>query len=112
MSASSPPRQQPDDPLAVLHRDLSIRLVNGSASGCLLETPSPMEVGTIGSLRVTWQGEVRIEDVRVVRCHRVPGGSRYHVGVQFLGTARTALSLRRALWRAADTLPTDAPRPM
>jgi hypothetical protein len=92
-----------DDPLAILSRSVQIRVLNYSASGCLLESRSPLEVGAIGTVRLVWLGEERVEDVRVTRCQAIRGGSRFHIGVQFLATAtRSVRSLRRALHRAGD----------
>ena len=99
----SAPETIGDDPLAILSRSVSIRVVNYSASGCLLESRSPLEVGAIGAIRLVWQGEERVEDVRVTRCQAIRGGSRFHIGVQFLATATPPVrSLRRALHRAGD----------
>src|SRR5688572_15609572 len=54
--------------LGVLARDFQARLVNCSPSGCLLETNARVEVGTIGTLRVTVDGREFADDVQVVRC--------------------------------------------
>lgn len=105
--------QQMADPLAIVSRDVAIQVLDCSASGCLLETRGPLEVGTVGTLRVIWKGEERVEDVRIARCQRIVGASRYHVGVQFVGAGLQAdRSLRRAVHRAALEQPPQYGRAM
>ena len=41
-----------NDLVAVLGREINVRLVDISVSGCLLESTSRLEKGTTGSLRV------------------------------------------------------------
>jgi hypothetical protein len=73
--------------VGVLARDYGVRLLNCSSSGCLLETTIPMDVGTIGSLRVELNGQELLDHIQVVRCHQIQGaGSVYHVGAKFLLT--------------------------
>jgi hypothetical protein len=101
------------DGLAVLSRDVPIRVIDYSASGCLLESRSPLDVGTVGTMRLVWQGQERSEDVRVARCQPIRGGSRFHIGVQFLATASpSGRSLRRALHRAGDLASAGSQTPM
>jgi hypothetical protein len=74
--------------LGVLGKEVAVRLLNGSLSGCLLETSAPVEVGTVASLRATINGNEFVDDVQVVRCQQIEGaGSIFHVGAQFLWTA-------------------------
>jgi len=91
-----------DQPLGVLGKEVAVRLVNGSPSGCLVETNARLEVGTIASLRVTLNGNEFVDDVRVVRCQQIEGaGSVFHVGAQFLWTATpNGNSLRQVMNRA------------
>ena len=101
------------EPIAVLSRDVAIRVLNCSASGCLIECRSPLDVGTIGSMRLTWEGVERVEDVRVTRCQAIAGGSRFHVGVQFLATSSAGVkSLRRAFRLAGDLAAVSGQMPM
>jgi hypothetical protein len=84
---------------AVLTRCVPVRVPNCSSSGCLLETRSNLEVGTIGSLQL-WMGDEHLcDEVRVVRCQSIQGaGALYHVGAEFLWTSTpTRSSLRRAM---------------
>ena len=88
-----------DDRYGILGRQVPVRLVNFSASGCLLQGASSLEPQSIGRLKVMFDGEQYGDDVRVARCHEVPGaGSLYSVGVEFVWTARPdRASLRRFL---------------
>jgi hypothetical protein len=91
--------RQSDEMMGVLAREFDVRVINCSPSGCLLETRAPMEVGTIGSVTLVFEGQELTDHVRVVRCQAIAGaGSVYHVGAQFLwvGTL-TRRTLRGAL---------------
>jgi hypothetical protein len=81
--------------LGVLMRQLRVRILNCSASGCLVETNAHLDIGTIGSLRLAIDGEEFTDDLMVVRCQAIEGaGSIFHVGAKFLWTdspGRTAL---------------------
>jgi len=92
-----------EDQLGVLSKEFHLHLLNCSSSGCLLETNSPIEVGTVGLLRLTLAGDEFSEEVQVVRCQQIAGaGSVYHVGATFLWTASPSSgSLRRAMRRKA-----------
>lgn len=87
------------DRLAVLGRDFQAHIVNYSPNGCLLETNSPLDVGTVGTLRFVIDGREFADDVQVVRCQAIEGaGSQYQVGAKFLWTMSSGGdSLRRAL---------------
>ena len=76
------------DRLAVLTRDLPVRLLNCSASGCLVETSVRLDVSTDASLTLTFDGRHFTDDVLVAWCTAMPGGdARYHVGLRFVWTA-------------------------
>jgi hypothetical protein len=76
------------DCLAVLTRDLPVRLLNCSASGCLVETNVLLEVSTVASLTLNVDGRHFTDDVLVAWCKSIPGGdARYHVGLRFVWTA-------------------------
>ena len=75
------------DRLGVLAHDFQTRILNCSPTGCLLETNSPIEVGTIGSLRLLIDGRECVDHVQVVRCQSIEGaGPLFQVGVRFLWT--------------------------
>ncbi len=86
-----------DDLSSVLARDVRVRLVNISGSGCLVETSAQVEPGTIGVLSVHVDGEEYADDIRVARVQRVHGASAaWHVGAEFLWTTYPgSRSLRR-----------------
>jgi hypothetical protein len=89
------------DLVAVLGRDVAVRLVDISGSGCLLESDSRLEQGTTGSLRVTFESIDYVDDVRIMRCQEFAGSSTlYQLGAEFLWTnAPSDRSLRRVLTR-------------
>jgi hypothetical protein len=101
----------PPGQLAVLARDFQARIVNCSPSGCLLETNSRLEVGTIGTLRLVIDGRELADDVQIVRCQPIEGaGSLYQVGARFVLTAPSQKGTLR--WAFADGgITSDAPEP-
>jgi hypothetical protein len=91
------------DAVGVLARNVSVRLLNCSGSGCLLETNSRLDVGTIASLHVTLGDRDLVDQIVVVRCQPIEGGgARFHVGARFLELAPpTVTAVRRVLVREA-----------
>jgi len=89
------------EPVGLLTREFRARLLNFSPSGCLVETHSRVDVGTIGSLQFVIDGKEFADDVQVVRCQQIEGaGSLYQIGARFLWTAAASKgTLRRALER-------------
>jgi hypothetical protein len=89
------------EPVGLLTREFRARLLNFSPSGCLVETHSRVDVGTIGSLQFVIDGKEFADDVQVVRCQQIEGaGSVYQIGARFLWTAAASKgTLRRALER-------------
>ena len=64
--------------------DIRVRVLNCSASGCLLESLTPVTVGSMAMLRIEFSGGEFEDTVRVVRCHDVTGGHAvYHVATEF-----------------------------
>ena len=87
------------DLIAVLGRDVAVRLVDISGSGCLVQSETRITEGTTGTLRLSCDGVDYVDDVRVVRC-RPPtaGDSWYRIGAQFLWTSHPGeRSLRRLI---------------
>jgi hypothetical protein len=71
--------------IAVLGRDVVVRLLEISRSGCLLESSHAMPEGTIASLSIEIEGREYMDEVRVSRSQLLAGvGERYAVGVEFL----------------------------
>ena len=100
-----------ENTLGVIGKELRVRVLNCSPSGCLVETNSRIEVGTIASLSVTLQGDEFADDVRVVRCQQIEGaGSVFHVGAQFLWMATpTRHSLRQMIRQTSGSRVTSMP---
>ena len=92
-----------ENSLGVLGKELRVRVLNCSPSGCLIETNSRLDIGTIASLRLSLHGDVFVDDVQVVRCQQIEGaGSVFHVGAQFLWTGSPGdRSLRQLMRRAS-----------
>lgn len=107
---------QANDVVAVLGREISVRLVDISVSGCLLESANRIEKGTTGSLRVMFEGQEYFDDIRVMRCRPSEGSSSlYFLGVEFLWTTSPhERSLRRVLTTlqasAVKAVRLDAPK--
>ena len=92
--------------LGVLARDMSVRLLEISRSGCLLESSCSVPVGTLGALSIDVDGSEYVDQVRVVRCQIVPGaGNTHRVGAEFLSLH---LPGDRSLRRYAAELAVDS----
>jgi hypothetical protein len=93
--------EQPDDEeLASLTKEMRVRVLNCSGSGCLLETDAPIAVGAIARLRITFGGREFDDTVRIVRCQVLTGaGSVYHIGTEFLSTMPPYAGTLRYLMR-------------
>jgi len=85
-----------NDLVAVLGREIQVRLVNFSGSGCLVAATTPVHEGATASVRMDVGGIEYTDHVRVVRCTRIEGASEYHLGLEFLWTtAPGERSMRR-----------------
>jgi PilZ domain len=87
------------DVVAVLGRDVTVRLMDISNSGCMVQSEMRLAEGTTGTLRLSHEGIDYIDDVRIVRCQApTVGDSWFRIGVQFLWTTHpTERSLRRVV---------------
>jgi hypothetical protein len=96
----------PDRELGALVDDIRVRVINCSATGCLLESDKRIAEGTIATLQVSIGGRTFSEVAEVVRCQPVDRrNGLYHVGAQFLSTtAPHAGSLRHAMRREGSKL--------
>jgi len=92
--------------VAALIDEVRVRLLNCSASGCLLASDKPVAEGTVATLQVSLGGRALTDVVTVVRCERVHRGTGlYHVGARFLSTAPACPgSLRHAMRQDAGAL--------
>jgi hypothetical protein len=93
----------PQEQQGVVTRELRVRVLNCSTSGCLIESNVRIDVGVTASLRVLIDGREFSDDVQVVRCQPIPGaGAVHHIGARFLWTvAPDKLALRRLMQVAA-----------
>jgi len=96
---------QANDVVAVLAREVAVRLVDISVSGCLFESSRLLVVGAMGTLLVRFEGKEFVDDVRVIRCRQSEGSSGiYYIGAEFLWTnAPHEGSLRRIVTRLQTT---------
>lgn len=87
------------DVVAVLGRDVPVRLVNISNSGCLLHSEARLPLGTTGGLRLLFDGVDYVDDVRIMRCQPPNSGETwFRLGAEFLWTTHPGEhSLRRVL---------------
>src|SRR5436190_16694812 len=68
-----------EDAMSVLARETRARLLNVSASGCLLECGVYLEPGTTGRLKVVVDGGAYDDAVRVTRALQVRGAGVWQV---------------------------------
>lgn len=87
------------DLVAVLGREVPVRLVDISNAGCLLESVGRLDKGSTGLLRVRFQDVEYMDDIRVMRCQEPEGSSGvYLLGAEFLWTTSPHdRSLRRVI---------------
>ena len=87
------------DLVAVLGREVVVRLMDISSAGCLLESNCRLEKGATGLLRVRFEDAEYMDDVRVMRCQESEGGSGfYQLCAEFLWTTSPhERSLRRII---------------
>ena len=90
---------------AVLLRDVALVVRDVSSGGCLIESCTPLQVGTIGWLEVEFEGERRFEWFRIARVDR-RGERAFLSGVEFLPLAAAGSdSLRGAIGPAQRSTP-------
>jgi hypothetical protein len=74
-----------NDSAGVLTREVRVRVINISASGCLVESQRPMDVGMVGQLRMLFGSDEYTDHFQVVRCQPIQGaGALFHVGLRYL----------------------------
>jgi hypothetical protein len=69
--------------LIVFQQRLRVQLVNISRSGCLLQAPRAVRVGTVGRLHVMLDDVEYADDVRVARCAQGKG-TNCELGLELL----------------------------
>jgi hypothetical protein len=87
------------DVVAVLGRDVPVRLIDISGSGCLLQSETRLVEGTTGTLKLSYGGADYVDDVRIMRCQAPNAGDNwFRLGAQFLWTTHPGeRSLRRVI---------------
>ena len=75
VAMSEQPGSREQITLIVFQQQLPVRLVNISRSGCLLQAPRAVRVGTVGRLRVALDDTEYADDVRVARCDTAKGAA-------------------------------------
>jgi hypothetical protein len=90
-----------EEELGALTCELPVRVLNGSATGCLVESSRALAVGTVAGLRVNLLGREYDDQVQVTRCQSIVGaGNIFHIAMEFLSTTPPyAGSLRYAIHR-------------
>ena len=84
---------------AVLLRNVPLVVRDVSSGGCLIESCTPLQVGTVGWLEVEFEGERRFEWFRIARVDR-RGERAFESGVEFLPLAAAGSdSLRGVIGR-------------
>jgi hypothetical protein len=94
-----------DEPARLIH-DHRVRVLNCSATGCLLETTRAVVVNTVAALQVSFGGRLFDDLVHVVRCELITdGGNIHHVAARFLSvTPPYAGSLRYVMRKETSDL--------
>ena len=92
--------------VASLTTDMRVRVLNVSASGCLVESTRALEIGTVATLRIVFAGGDFEDTVQIVRCQEITGtGAIFHLGATFLTTAPPSIeSLRYLVRRRSDSI--------
>ena len=87
------------EPVATLVRSVPVRVTEVSRGGCRLECTRRLATGSSGQLTIEMDGQVRVDDIHVTRCHERKGaGAVYDVGAELLRTRRLSLrSVRMAV---------------
>ncbi len=73
------------DLFGVIGRAITVRLLNLSGSGCLLDSSRPLDIGSTGEVRLVSNRHTYRDELRITRCHPVtPMGSVCLAGAEFL----------------------------
>ena len=87
-AATEPFRVSPSPMIAAISRRVPVRLVEVSTSGCLCDSPTPLEDGSVGFVEVRTPGQQRTEAVRILRTQRAGDTSwPYRMAFEFLTLA-------------------------
>ena len=90
---------------ARLAREIPVRLVDLSLSGCLVASNQPLDEGTVGELRVMLDGKLYQDTVQIRRIARRRGTSLDH-----LAAGQFAWGNRAGTASVRGTVPSVVPR--
>ena len=80
------PRQEVSEEFANLPANMSVRVLDISTAGVLLQSPRLLSPGARGSLRFTLAGAPFLADIQVRRVSSLnDSGSGYRIGATFVG---------------------------
>ena len=86
--------------VASLATEMSVRVLNVSEAGCLVETRRALDIGSVGTLRIRFAGGDFEDTVQIVRCQQITGaGQVFHLGANFLTTTPASIESLRYLMR-------------
>jgi hypothetical protein len=96
--------------IGVMLRDIPVRVLDASASGCLVESHEPLPEGAVGLLEITGTEGRTVEPLRIRRSTEIAGGAtRFRAGAQFLPLGVPGLrSVRNQLARLEVVLEIEA----
>ena len=95
--------------IGVILRDIPVRVLDASASGCLVESREPLPEGAVGLLEVAGEQGRTFEPLRISRSMEIAGGARFRAGAQFLPLGAPGLtSVRNQLARLEVVLEIEA----
>ena len=96
--------------IGVILRDIPVRVLDASASGCLVESREPLPEGAVGLLEITGVEGRTVEPLRIRRSMEIAGGAtRFRAGAQFLPLgAPGPKSMRNQLARLEVVLEIEA----
>jgi hypothetical protein len=93
---------------AVLLRKIPLVVRDVSSGGCLIESCTPLQIGTVGWLEVEFEGQCRVEWFRIARVF-ASGERAFVSGAEFLPLAAAgANSLRSAIGRLRQSTSASA----
>jgi hypothetical protein len=96
------------DLITVLNRHLSVRVLDVSATGCLLEADCEVVVGTVGALSLEHDGREYSDPIKVTRAQPIPGGGQRHLlGAEFVWLTLPAPGSVRRLARQVTRIAPD-----
>jgi hypothetical protein len=96
--------------IGVIVRDVPVRVLEASTTGCLVESREPLPEGAVGMLEISGGEGLTFEPLRISRLTEVAGGAaRFRAAAQFLPLgAPSPRSVRNQLARLELVLEIEA----